>query len=138
KVTDFAYDGTDRVPDDDGIADNDYPVLYDQYRKVFRPGNFVTSYISVGRRAGRTNFNGSFQFTNDEGVLDVLKGFKRDNCRLNVDHALADNFDLGMGAFYARSNADQGEATGIFFGMRFLEPNIKLESIVRDGPFPAR
>ena len=136
KVTDFDFnDSGDRQADTDGIADNDYPILYDQYRKVFRPGNFVTSYISVGRRAGRTNFNGSFQFTNDEGVLDLLKGFKRENFRLNVDHALADNFDLGMGAFYARSNADQGEATGIFFGMRFIEPNVKIDSIITEGPF---
>jgi len=64
-----------------------------------------------------------------------LKGFKRENFRLNVDHALADNFDLGMGAFYARSNADQGEATGIFFGMRFIEPNVKIDSIITEGPF---
>src|SRR4030095_407881 len=46
KVTDFAYSSSgNRVADADGIADNDYPVLYDQYRKVFRPGNFVTSYV---------------------------------------------------------------------------------------------
>ena len=97
KVTGFNLAASgDRQADPDGIADNDYPILYDQYRKVFRPGNFVTSYVSVGRRAGRTNFNGSFQFTNDEGVLDLLKGFRRENFRLNVDHALADNFDLGM------------------------------------------
>jgi TonB-linked SusC/RagA family outer membrane protein len=136
KVTGFALTSSgDRIADDDGIADNAYPILYDQYRKVFRPGDFITSYASVGRRAGRTNFNGSFQVTNDQGVLDLLKGFRRENFRLNVDHSIADNFDLGMGAFYARSNADQGEDTGIFFGMRFLEPNIKLDSIVKDGPF---
>ena len=136
KVTDFARSASgDRVSDDDLVSDNDYPVLYDQYRKVFRPGNFITSYVSVGQRRGRTNFNGSFQTTRDQGVLDLLKGFRRENFRLNVDHALSDNFDLGMGAFYARSNADQGEDTGIFFGMRFLEPNIKLDSVPGSGPF---
>lgn len=124
----------ERITDDDKIVDNPYPVYYDQYRKVFRPGNFMTNYVSIGQRRGSTNFNGSFENTKDQGVLTMLKGYSRQNFRLNVDHSLADNFDLGMGAFYGRSTADQGEDTGIFFGMRFIEPNIKLDSVLTSGP----
>ncbi len=136
KVTGFALDENgNRVSEDDKIADNDYPVIYDQYRKVFRPGDFMTNYVSAGQRRGSTNFNASFENTHDAGVLAELHGFRRQNFRLNVDHALTDKIDLGIGSFYGRSTADQGEASGIFFGMRFLEPNVKIDSVLTTGPF---
>ena len=132
----FVRNGADRVPEEDKIVDNAYPVVYDPYDLVFRNGNFVTNYISVGQRRGRTNYNASFQNTRDQGVLATLDGFKRQNFRINVDHALNDKIDFGVGAFYARSNADQlTEGTGgPFFGMRFVEPNIKLDSMVAIRP----
>ncbi|HSQ29358.1 MAG TPA: SusC/RagA family TonB-linked outer membrane protein [Gemmatimonadaceae bacterium] len=128
----------DRVPKADGIADNPYPVYYDQWRKVFRPGQFMTNYVSAGQRRGSTNFNASFQNTHDNGVLALLHGFHRQNFRLNVDHSLTDKIDLEMGSFYGRSTADQGEAAGQFFGMRFLEPNVKIDSIITTGPFAGK
>lgn len=114
----------------DLIADNPYPVYYDQLRQIFKPGQFLTNYVSVGQRRGNTNFNASFQNQHDAGVLTQLKGYNRQNFRLNVDQALTETVDLGMGAFYGRSHADQTEDFGIFFGLRFLEPNVKLDSIV--------
>jgi TonB-linked SusC/RagA family outer membrane protein len=133
--TDFLRNANgERIPDADGIADNDYPVYYDQLRKVFRPGTFFTNYVSVGQRRGTTNFNASFQNQRDGGVLSQLDGFSRQNFRLNVDQSLTENIDLGMGAFYGRSHSDQGEDTGLFFGLRFLEPNIKIDSVLTSGP----
>jgi TonB-linked SusC/RagA family outer membrane protein len=120
----------------DGIADNKYPIYYDQLRKVFRPGQFLTNYVSVGQRRGTTNFNASFQNQHDAGVLTALHGFSRQNFRLNVDQALTEKIDLGMGAFYGRSHADQGEDYSIFFGLRFIEPDAKLDSIVNCGTCP--
>lgn len=136
KVVGFLHNANgDRISNDDNIAENAYPVVYDQLRQVFRPGAFMTNYVSVGKRQGSTNLNASFQNTHDAGVLASLKGFERQNFRLNVDQALTDKVDLGMGAFYGRSTSDQGEDVGIFFGLRFLEPNIKLDSIPTTGPF---
>ena len=108
-------------------------MVYDQLRKVFKPGQFLTNYASVGQRRGSTNFNASFQNQHDAGVLNELKGYNRQNFRLNVDQALTENIDLGMGTFYGRSTADQGEDVGIFFGLRFLEPNIKIDSVLQSG-----
>jgi len=124
----------DRTPDDDLIADNAYPVVYDQMHEVFKSGPFMTNYASVGQRRGNTNFNGSFQNTRETGVLTMRNGYSRQNFRLNVDQALTEHIDLGMGAFYGRSHGDQGEDTGLFFGMRFLEPNIKIDSVLTSGP----
>jgi TonB-linked SusC/RagA family outer membrane protein len=133
--TDFLRNANgDRVPDDDGIADNPYPVVYDQLREVFRPGRFMTNYVSAGQRRGSTNLNVSFQNTKDQGVLAMLHGYNRQNFRLNLDQALTEHIDIGAGAFYGRSTADQGEDVGIFFGMRFLEPNVKIDSILTSGP----
>jgi len=136
---DYQVDGTgafllnannDRVEKNDKISDLAYPVYYPQLDVVFKGGSFLTNYASVGQRRGNTNFNASFQNTHETGVVVNLKGFQRENFRINVDQALTDKVDLGMGAFYGRSVADQGEEAFPFFGLRFLEPNIKLDSVV--------
>src|SRR5258708_2085207 len=137
QVVGFLHDANgNRIPNDDNIAENAYPVVYDQLRQVFKPGSFMTNYVSVGKRQGTTNLNASFQNTRDAGVLESLKGFQRQNFRLNVDQAVTPKVDLGMGAFYGRSTSDQGEdVSNVFFGLRFLEPNVKLDSIPTSGPF---
>jgi TonB-linked SusC/RagA family outer membrane protein len=134
--TTFVRDANgNRITKPDAIADSPYPVTYDQMDEVFKPGTFLTNYLSVGQRRGSTNLNASFQNTRDQGVLTMLHGYRRQNMRVNVDQALTDKIDLGVGAFYGRSTADQGEATGIFFGMRFLEPNVRLDSVIGSGPY---
>lgn len=64
--TDFARDaGGNRIREADGISDNSYPVVFDQLGQVFRPGTFMTNYVSVGQRNPSSNFNASFQNTKD-------------------------------------------------------------------------
>ena len=131
---DFARDGSgNRVLKDDQISDNSYLKTYDQLGQVFHPGTYATNYASFGQRRNENNFNVSFQNTKDGGVLNVLSGFSRQNFRVNIDQALSDKVDVSTGAFYGRSHADQGEDTGIFFGLRFLEPNIDLLAPNKDG-----
>ncbi len=131
---DFDRDAAgNRVIKADHISDNPYKQTYDQLDQVFKPGTFMTNYLSVGQRRGATNFSASLQNTKESGVLAILSGFSRQNFRLNLDHALSDKLDFSTGAFYGRSVADQGEATGIFFGLRFLEPNINLLGKNPDG-----
>lgn len=117
----------------DKIADNSYKKTYDQLAQVFKPGSFMTNYVSVGQRRGTTNFAASFQNTKESGVLRLLSGFSRQNVRINLDQSLSDELDVSTGAFYGRSRSDQGEDHGIFFGMRFLEPNIDLTAPNTDG-----
>ena len=134
-VTGFLRDANgNRQETPDGIAQQNYPVVYDQFHEVFKPGLFMTNYASVGQRHGSTNLNASFQNTRETGVLNLLNGYERQNFRVNIDQALTENIDLGVGSFYGRSTADQPEDTGIFFGMRFLEPNVKIDSILTTGP----
>src|SRR5206468_1887534 len=76
-------DNGNRITRPDGLAISSYPVTYNLYDKVFRPGAFMTNYVSVGQRRGTTNLNASFENTRDQGVLTEVKGFRRQNMRLN-------------------------------------------------------
>ncbi len=123
-----------RVPKADRIADNNYPVYFDHNKEIFRKSLFMTNYVSVGERRGATNFAASFENQKETGILQLLNGYSRQNFRLNVDHTLNDEVDISAGAFYGRSLADQvTEGGGVLFGMRFLEPNIDLKAINKDG-----
>lgn len=136
---DFARDGNGtRIPEPDRVADNPYPVYYNQMDQVFKSGEFLTNYVSVGQRRGTTNYNVSFHNSRETGVLGVLDGYSRQNFRMNIDQALSDELTFQAGAFYGRSHSDDGEFTGMFFGLRFLEPNIDLLAPNSDGsPFNA-
>lgn len=123
-----------RIPKADRVADNPYPVYYDHVGAVFRHSLAMTNYVSVGERRGPTNFNASFENQKETGVFNILNGYSRQNFRLNVDHVLNDKVDFSSGAFYGRSMADQVNNFGsVLFGMRFLEPNIDITALNKDG-----
>jgi TonB-linked SusC/RagA family outer membrane protein len=129
-----------RVPEVDRISDNSYPKTFDQLGQVFRPGTFMTNYVSVGQRNPTSNFNASFQNTKDQGIANILSGFNRQNFRINLDQELNSKLDFQTGAFYGQSRADQadGSSGGAFFGLRFLEPNVDLQGTNPDGtPYKA-
>lgn len=123
-----------RTPEIDKVSDNKYPVYYDQLGAVFKPGVAMNNYISIGQRKGNLNYNASFENTKETGVLNLLNGFSRQNMRINLDQSMSDKLDYQLGAFYGRSHGDQAEGSAdIFFGLRFLEPNINLKAPNKDG-----
>jgi TonB-linked SusC/RagA family outer membrane protein len=126
---------------DDHIADTPYRVVYDQQERILTHGPFYTNYISIGQRRGNTNFNMSFQNTRQEGVMILLKGYNRQNFRVNVDQALTPRLDLSVGGFFGKSTnnqASQGPGSP-FFAVTFVEPNIDLFAKNPDGtPYVAR
>ena len=131
----FDLSSGSRTGKPDLIVDNPYPVYYDQFRQVFRPGQKLTDYVSLGQRRGSSNYNISFENEHDQGVLKLLDGYRRQNFRMNIDQSLTDNLDMGVGGFYGRSTAQQADNWfGLFFGMTFLEPNVKIDSIVTKCP----
>ncbi|AMW04518.1 hypothetical protein GEMMAAP_05990 [Gemmatimonas phototrophica] len=139
KVTangDFLRDGNgNRVQEDDRISDNSYRETFDQLGEVFRSGQFMTNYISVGQRNANSNFNASFENSKDQGIANILSGYNRQNFRLNLDMELHPKLDFQTGAFYGQSKADQADDSSgdAWFGLRFLEPNINLNGTNPDG-----
>ena len=124
-----------RISADDDISSNTYPFIFDALSAVYKPGQTMSNYISIGQRKGATNFNASIQNIQESGVLAVLNGYSRQNFRINVDQAVSEKINLSTGMFYGRSAADQVDegTAGPFFGIRFLEPNIDITAKNADG-----
>src|SRR5881398_521539 len=129
----------------DHIADVPYNsfgrAVYDAQSALLTHGPFYTNYISIGQRRGNTNYNVSFQNTKQDGVLILLKGYNRQNFRVNVDQALTPRLDLSIGGFFGKSNNNQvAQGPGApFFSVTFIEPYINLFAPNPDGsPFAAQ
>src|SRR5207302_6045216 len=129
----------------DHIADVPYSAfgrsVYDAQSALLTHGPFYTNYVSIGQRRGNTNYNVSFQNTKEDGVLILLKGYNRQNFRVNVDQALTPRLDLSVGGFYGSSNNNQvAQGPGApFFSVTFIEPYINLFAPNPDGsPFAAQ
>jgi TonB-linked SusC/RagA family outer membrane protein len=129
----------------DHIADQPYSLygrpVYDPQSALLTHGQFFTNYVSVGQRRGNMNYNVSFENTKQEGVLILLKGYNRQNFRVNVDQALSPRVDLSVGGFFGRSNNNQtSQGPGApFFAVTFIEPFINLFANNPDGsPYAAQ
>ena len=112
----------------------------DAQSQLLTHGPFYTNYISIGQRRGNTNYNVSFENTKQEGVLILLRGYNRQNFRVNVDQALTPRFDLSVGGFFGKSNNNQvTEGPGSpFFTVTFLEPYVNMFAPNPDGtPYAA-
>jgi TonB-linked SusC/RagA family outer membrane protein len=113
------------------VQDKPYPSFADAYSKVYAPATFSTQYLSIGQNRGRTNFNVSFQNTQNPGSVAGLSGQERQNYRMNLDQVLNDKLDMSFNAFYGRnttaepSQVDGGAGGGgPFFALAFLEPHV--------------
>jgi TonB-linked SusC/RagA family outer membrane protein len=127
-----------------GIADIPYPAygrpVYDAQTALMTHGPFYTNYISIGQRHGNSNYNVSFENTKQDGVIRLLKGYDRQNFRLNVDQGLTPRMDLSVGGFFGKSTNNQvTQGPGApFFAVTFIEPYINLFAPNPDGtPYAA-
>ncbi len=130
-----------RHPGTTGIADHPYCNAHDHQAEVVTHGFFMTNYVSIGQRKGNTNFNVSYQNTNQDGVVLLLNGYTRRNFRFNLDQSLSPRVDLSVGAFFGRSDnntSPQGPGSP-FFAVTFVEPNVDLFAKNPDGsPYRAQ
>ena len=130
-----------RISEPDGIADNPFKVYHDHWDAVVDAGLFWTSYFSVGQRRGATNFNASFQNTENKGVIFGLGGYNRQNFRLNLDQQLRSNLNASYSVFYGTSrNGRSAEGqTSPFYGLMFLQPDVDITADNPDGtPYRAQ
>jgi TonB-linked SusC/RagA family outer membrane protein len=117
-----------RIAESDGIADNPYKTSNDHQALLLEQNPFWSAYVSIGQRKGNTNFNASFQNTNNSGIISGLNGYQRQNYRLNLDQQLHPRVDASFSAFYANStNGRAAEGPGSpFFGITFVEPDTDI------------
>ena len=124
-----------------GIADNAYLNPHDHLKEVIQPGQFWTSYLSIGQKVGATNYNASFQHNRNEGIIKELKGFTRENVRINVDRGVNDKLDASFGTFFGKSNNQNtiDGPNGPFFAVTFVEPDVDIFAKNPDGsPYAAK
>lgn len=126
------------APTNEAIMDRAYPgQTYDNFDRFFNPGNFMTNYLAIAQRTGSTNYQLSFSNTQQEGVLEQLRGYERQNVRLNLDSRPLENLTLSSSLYYAQSERDQIQ-TGPgspFFGLAFTAPDIDLNRRDDNGRF---
>jgi TonB-linked SusC/RagA family outer membrane protein len=128
----------------DAIADVRYGLygkpVYDAQTAILTHGAFYTNYISIGQRHGNSNYNVSFENTKQDGILNLLRGYNRQNFRVNSDWALTPRLDLSVGGFFGKANNNptlQGPGAP-FFAVTFIEPYINLFARNPDGtPYAA-
>ncbi len=117
---------------EDHYADNPYAFINDHQDRMFDNGTFYKNYISVANNSKKTNFLISFENSNEEGVLDLVDGYSRQNFRVNADHYISDNIKLSASNMIGKSktNSPGGQflrTGGIFFDVLFLWPDCDLD-----------
>ena len=134
------------VPSD--YMDQPYPTATpwrDQQAAMLTNGPYYTNYIAVGRRAGATNLQASFENQVNNGIVNFSGcskatattqsicegtdlGYQRRNVRMNMDQGITDRLDVSVGGFYNEShNRDLGTAEGPFFDVLFMPPDVDLK-----------
>ena len=68
--------------------------------------------VDATGRYGQTQVYTSFGTLRQAGAIRYLEGFQRFSGRLNVDQRIADNWQLALRTYYARSTADGNDQEG--------------------------
>jgi TonB-linked SusC/RagA family outer membrane protein len=80
--------------------------VYDHTDQFFDPGNFSVNSISIARNTANTNFFVSYAYHRTSGVVLDHGGYKQHDVRVNLDHRLGANLQLGVSGYHMRSTRD--------------------------------
>ena len=131
------------------FMDQPYPASTpwrNQQADILTNGPFYTNYVAIGRRAGGTNLQASFENQVNSGIINVHGcnntvtpticqgsdlGYTRRNVRLNMDQQLSDRLDVSVGAFYNESSQKltEGSSNDPFFDVNFMPPDVDLKGV---------
>ncbi|NJL75023.1 MAG: TonB-dependent receptor plug domain-containing protein [Saprospiraceae bacterium] len=81
------------------------PNLQDyQENTLFRNGAFNTNYLAMEGQSGNTNFFGSAQRMQDQGILQGVEGYTRYAFRLNLDHQFNQKLSFNASSQFSFAN----------------------------------
>jgi TonB-linked SusC/RagA family outer membrane protein len=104
-------DRANRAIDADGFIDNEYPgQTFDNVKRFFNPGAFLTNSVNLAQNATATNFLVSGNQKREAGTLAGDRGFVQRSGRLNLDHRLGEKVSFSASGFHSRAN--QANANG--------------------------
>ena len=115
------------------FQDNTYKApIYDQVDLFFNPGRFYKNSVAMSQGTGRTNWFMSYVNSREDGVVLNAGEYLQNDIRLNLDHALRDDFKLSFSGYHSRS--DRQELYGdSFFDLINQAPDINLLTPDPDG-----
>jgi len=117
------------------FQDKKYPSpTFDHVDQFFNAGQFMRNNVNLSQHKPGFNFNLSFGNIKEPGVIDGVKGYRRQNVRLNIDQDLRDDLSLGTSVFYASSWRDDPQASiNPFYSFMFMSPMADLLADNDDG-----
>jgi TonB-linked SusC/RagA family outer membrane protein len=101
---------------------------YDHFRQFYNPGQFINNQLYITHNSPSTNVYASFANLWESGVLWKMKGYNRQNFRLNVDHRFITGLEFSSSIYYMYSDQDDpfSAAANPFFQLWFFRPYIDL------------
>lgn len=112
------------------FQDNPYPERNDNLGQFYDPGETTSLYGAVAGASGETNFRVSGEWFEETGTMQLNEGFDRFNGRVNVNHAVGDEFRIQGSMFASRSTQDPpaggAGSGGPFFGIVFMSPGADI------------
>jgi TonB-linked SusC/RagA family outer membrane protein len=115
-----------RTIDDDHYLDNPFAVTRNQQREYFKVGQTMTKFISYSSNSEKTNVYGSFEDTEQSGVIPYTDGYQRQNYRINIDHQVAPWMKFSMSNLFTDNKTRYPGGGGGFFAIVLAEPDNDL------------
>ncbi|HEX2094032.1 MAG TPA: SusC/RagA family TonB-linked outer membrane protein [Longimicrobiaceae bacterium] len=121
------------------FSDKPFPdPVQNPVESFFRPGSLSNNSVTLGQNTASTNFFLSFHNTRETGVLREHDGYRRNSIKLNLDHRLRTDLQLGVSAYHMRSSRDE-LAAGTFEALVQMSPDVDLRAPNANGqPFIVR
>jgi TonB-linked SusC/RagA family outer membrane protein len=129
-------DRTERVAPNDAVAfqDNPFPQLFDNVGALYQPGRLMTHSLTISHNLEDTNFRISGNFYDEKGAVENNNGFQRYNGRLNVDHSISEQLDVGLSVYHNRSVRDDLSGDP-FFDLLNYDPDVDLSQRDSTGAY---
>ena len=113
---------------------NTYPgPIFDNQSTLFSGGNFSTTNVSLQRNAESTNFAIGLSRYNEAGPLTNNDGYERYSFRVNLDHRVSQNLNVGVTGYYSQDWLDAVRFN--FRNLIFAPPDVDLSKTDEDGNF---
>ncbi|HSH45128.1 MAG TPA: carboxypeptidase-like regulatory domain-containing protein, partial [Longimicrobiales bacterium] len=134
-------DPSARVVNDERMMLNEYPgPIYNNLRRFYEPGLFMSNSASLAHNTSSTNFILSVNDYREKGTIITNDGLDRTSFRANIDHRLRDDLTLSSSVYHSRQHRDDisggtvGEGS-IFWDMMMFEPDIDLGARDENGDY---
>lgn len=94
-------------PSPDNIHNTPLPNFQDyQNEFLFQQGLYHSNYLSISSHDKKTSFFASGQRLDEDGIIQNISGYERNNFRLNIDHQIGNKFDVQISSMFTNSNSN--------------------------------